>query len=326
VARKLYRDAYAAIDRGAWPEARDLLYQVWQRSKTHDVAAAIGQVEFNLGNYPVAAWHLAYALAHVPPQETLETSNSYREALEKAMGHVAAVTVEASRADAEISVDGKIVGRSPLQLDVFLMPGTHVIAGNLGTARAQEVVETVAGRTYLVRLALPAPQPAASASPPIDGGLGASSASAGHVSAAPAPTEQAESDGLRSGLLIAGAAITAVAAGSTVLFGLGARSAKNDADNLLADAERRFGPAPCYRPAPAAQDTCGRVQQRLEDRRDRATLANVSLAVGLAAGAGTLLTYFIWTEPSHSNAPSRSLRLYPALGNKAAGLSFQSQF
>ena len=62
-----YREAHRAIAKKDWTAARELLLPLWADSPTYDVASSLALVEYQLGDYPMAARHLAFALEHVAP-------------------------------------------------------------------------------------------------------------------------------------------------------------------------------------------------------------------------------------------------------------------
>ena len=71
--------------------------------------------------------------------------------------------INATKPDAELYVDGELVGRSPLDENVYLEVGKHTIEARLGTNTAAKVIDVVAGSRHDVRLefaSAPTPAPA----------------------------------------------------------------------------------------------------------------------------------------------------------------------
>ncbi|WP_437894175.1 PEGA domain-containing protein [Sorangium sp. So ce124] len=75
--------------------------------------------------------------------------------LQEALAKLAAVWVETEPEGAEVTVDGAVLGWTPLALPVFLEPGQHVIGAELnGYRAARETIMATAGQTLGVTLPL----------------------------------------------------------------------------------------------------------------------------------------------------------------------------
>ncbi|WP_437853196.1 PEGA domain-containing protein [Sorangium sp. So ce363] len=75
--------------------------------------------------------------------------------LKEALAKLAAVWVETEPEGAEVTVDGAVLGWTPLALPVFLEPGQHVIGAQLnGYMAARETIMATAGHTLRVTLQL----------------------------------------------------------------------------------------------------------------------------------------------------------------------------
>ncbi len=135
-ARTLYRRASQAFEGGHYTEARELLLRAWALRQSYDVAASLGDTEVRLGLFADAAEHLSYSLRNFPPLENEQALANVREQFDVAREHVAAVHVAVDQPGAEIRVDQRAVGTSPLPDAVFLAPGKHVIEARKGSAVA----------------------------------------------------------------------------------------------------------------------------------------------------------------------------------------------
>jgi hypothetical protein len=140
-----YREAHAAMERSDWQEARAVLLELWQRSKSYDVAASLGEVEHALGNDVSAARYLTFAVAHLAPKERPETLTRYRAALRELEAQVGRVQVNVSEEAAEIRIDGNLVGLSPLSSTVFVTPGEHTIEARGQGSTASNRIEVSRG-------------------------------------------------------------------------------------------------------------------------------------------------------------------------------------
>lgn len=137
----------------------------------------IGQANRDLGRpvEAVDAFEKFLTLAADASPDTNEAARSSVTELRKELGQL---RIECETPDAEISIDGKSVGRTPLPKAILVTPGRHqVTAVHTGTASAVESTEVGAGgiRTVVVLLVsnlpppptpLPPPTPAVASSTP----------------------------------------------------------------------------------------------------------------------------------------------------------------
>jgi len=105
---------------------------------TPEVALALGQSEFELKRYRDAAEHLNFAIRSLDPTQNERALSPAKKALAEAIAQVAVLHVTTNRNEAEIRVDGTLVGKSPLDYPLYLNPGVHEISARSnsgGTAR-----------------------------------------------------------------------------------------------------------------------------------------------------------------------------------------------
>lgn len=296
-----YREAHAAMQRGNWREARRLLLELWDRSKSYDVAASLAQVEHALGNDVVAARYLTFAINHLAPKERPETLARYRAALSELEAQIGRIEVIVDQPAADISVDGASVGASPLPHPIFVKPGAHTVEARINDVAASKRLELGKGTSQTVELSLAkpvAPSPPPTVEPP-----------------SPAlPNRDTPADGTRSLLPVyAAGGLAVVGAAVAVGFGLAANSDETKANALKA----RLGESGCA-DGSASRSTCDAAERAVEAQRRDALLSTVGIGVASAsvvAGLGYLL---FWPAP---NGP-QAARLRPSGELTKTGIAF----
>lgn len=283
-----YRRAYDAIEKKRWPEARALLLELWSRSRTYDVAASLGQVEYQLKHYPAAAQYMAFAIANVAPKERPANVERYRQALAEITQLVATLRVSVDHASAEVFVNGEKVGVSPLASEVFVEPGVHTLEARLGSDESvKKTLAVESGESYSVALELGALDAETAAA------LSGQRRSRNTRGAAPA-----RADASRSLIPVyVGTAVTVVGASMAIGFGLAANGAEDDVRTL----RRRLGPSGCADGTAPSAD-CDEVADAVDRQQSNATVSNVGLGVATVAGLGTLGYWLFWPEPADSAA------------------------
>ncbi|MFT3767830.1 MAG: PEGA domain-containing protein [Minicystis sp.] len=203
-ARELWLEGTAAFNRGQLERAR-LLYLSAFRAQHHwQIAGSLGNVELALGRHRDAAEHIAIYLRESRdlPNADARDRVTLTSQLERAKTKIGVVTVAVEPAGAEILVDGASVGKAPLADPVFVEPGKHVIEAKLdGYQAGLEARELAPGGAVEVKLqlaAVPAPKVEASAAP---------LAPRQEMPTALPPVR------LNKGIIIGGAALSAVALG-----------------------------------------------------------------------------------------------------------------
>lgn len=309
-----YRRAHEAIKQKDWLEARRLLLELWANSKTYDVAASLGQVEYQMKNYAAGARYLAFAVRNVPPMEKAETIARFNTALEEVKRHVGSVHVSVTPPNAEVSVDGALLETTAVP-EIFLDPGTHTFEARVnGGDRTSKTLDVEAGGSYSVDLVVPGLPPSAESEP--TAAQPAAPVSAPPADVRPAPARSPE----RSMVPVyVGAGVTVVGATLAVVFGLAAKSDRDDLDRY----RRHLGPDACSGPRPAPD--CSSAQAAYDHQRRDATVANIGIGVGATAAVATLAYYFLWP---HSGASPSAAHIAPqlAVAPNAAHIGLSATF
>jgi hypothetical protein len=153
-----------AMQPGRLLDARAALLTAWSMRQSFDTAGNLGSVEFELGMMRDAAEHLSFCVRNFPSvRDEAQTEKLARveQLLRKAKTDVGSVRVRVADPDgveltgATVLVDGKEVGRTPLQDDVFVEPGARVISARLpGLQPTEKSVQAAKGGTENVTLTL----------------------------------------------------------------------------------------------------------------------------------------------------------------------------
>ena len=265
-----YEAGVLASKQGRWPAAYAAFRDAWRLKEHPQIAAGLGRAALNTGRPREAAERLAYFLreaGRLAPQHRKEVEDLLAEARKQ----VGTLTLSASRAGAELAVDGAPVGKAPIAREVFVDPGRRVIEARLpGLEPARVEVEVKAGSAqhvglWLVELpcapgatpgaapapaAIPAPAPAMpeapqpAPEPSSESGEGSTSALVPSVAPlvgapAPGPPEPLENSWarLRTAILGGGLTATAVTGVVGVTLALGSLGKASARDEQLGDQE-----------------------------------------------------------------------------------------
>jgi hypothetical protein len=307
-----YRRAIQAFEQKQWDESRRLFLELWAEQPTYDVAISLVQVEYQLEHRAAAARYLAFALDHAPPTESLANLEQYRLNLGELEQVIGKARVEATEPDADLYIDGELVGRSPLRDKFYLEVGKHTLEARLGTNSATKIVDVVAGSSHDVVLELP--RPAAAPPPP-----------APKAPPAPprAPALDDESRGAELWPALVGGTIAAAGIGMFVGFRV---SAGSDDDRIQALA-RQHGSSGCSDPAnrPSACDDQHEALESYDRKRDWST---AGAAIAATALVGTAGYYLFWPSSERPRATGRDAR--PSWGasvtSREAGLWVHGSF
>jgi hypothetical protein len=119
----LFHQAIAAHDAGQLLVAEQLFLKAWAMKKTWDIAANLGLVELRLEKLPEAATHLYYAMIEVAPTESARTRERLWEEFSRVRREVAGFDLRCNEDGAEVRVNGKPAGKTPIHASVFVAVG-----------------------------------------------------------------------------------------------------------------------------------------------------------------------------------------------------------
>ncbi len=306
--RDLFTKGFEAINASRFDAAREVLSEAFRDCPSYDVAGALGQAELELGRYRDAAEHLDYAVSTFPPGESRELLAKTKEGLERAKRYVGTVRVVVSHPGAEVSVDDRPVGVSPLTRELFVETGQHrVRSAKEGASAAEESFEARPGQYYALELKL--------------GEISAPGNSSQTPSANTGPSTEAPSFNHQSGMpsrtivLIGGGALTAVLLGVAGVYHLKGNSADDDAASLRMQAHAELGDN-C--PENSGNPTCQQLADALDRRNSSNTVATVSLVGAGVSAAATVALYFLLPKPAGT---ADSAKLHFSVGASRRGTS-----
>ena len=157
--KRLYKQGVDALKLKQWDKAIESLLQAYQRNPLPQIAANLGHAEFMAGKYSDAIEHLSFYL-----REGKDISEEDRQAMQaqiaESQAKLGTVTIRVDVDGAELLVDSKKVGVSPLGKPALVDPGSRTFeARKEGLPSARQVVVVAAGTAPVVemKLALPAP-------------------------------------------------------------------------------------------------------------------------------------------------------------------------
>jgi hypothetical protein len=286
----------AGNTRGAYEEYK----AAWGLRKTYDTAANLGNVELQLGMPRDAAEHMAYALrSYAVTGTTPDKLERMKQVFAQARAQVGGITVKVSVDGAEVFVDDRSVGRSPIADELFVDPGSHVVTAQLqGFDPARTSVAVDKGGSQAATLTLTrtaAPPPTSTGQPP------------------PLPARPNKI------VLVTGG----VTAGAAVVIGavlLGVAAAKGSTvSSLQAQVQQEGGCA-----SATAGANCTDLSSALTSKRTLGNTGLWTLVAGGGVGAATLVYGLV--GGAKAPPPKSGLRVLPVPAPGGGGLVVQGTF
>jgi len=273
-ARTLTREGIDAFKAGKNEQAVQALSGAWAIRQTYDVAGALAQAELALERYRDAAEHLDYCVNHYSPMDSEHKQRVVKAALVQVKTMVATLELSVDLEGAEVIIDNRPVGRSPLPGAVYLDPGEHQLEARHGDDQVSQALTVQAGHAYPVALK-----------------LGATKAKAAER-AAPSYIPAVVASSVGAAALIGG-----------VVFLLEANNKGTQRDDLL---ETLPGTNPCGPQNPNAS-TCNEIGSLADEQKTFRTISIVGFGVAAAAGVAT---YFLWPRtPDRAQLGLRAMML-----------------
>ncbi|MEP7123536.1 MAG: PEGA domain-containing protein [Byssovorax sp.] len=303
-----------------WADAKAAFVSAFALNPTFDVAFNLGSAEFQLGEHREAAEHLAFALRSWPLTSAVSGLRSIaQQRLDESKTFVATITVKVNVAHAEVVVDGKSAGQSPLKGEVFLAPGAHTIVALLdGYDGAKTTMQAEKGstKTITLELAAPAPIPAVVATADAAPTVKPSASSAPVVPPVIVPPAARS---VIPGVLVAGVGLAALALGTGLFVaGNGKRSTAEELQKGIADGHRS-----CVSGAPNFDMHCTDLANAASSA-DTLHGAGFGLLIGGGAAVAGAITYLLW--PSSKPTTGASVRVLPVATTTGGGLFAAGNF
>lgn len=275
--RSLFRKAASVSQEGRYDEAHQLLLDAWTIRQTYDVASSLAQVEMQLKLYRDAAEHLEFCLRNFAPVESEQTLEQAKKAFAEVKTRVATVKLSTNRKGAEIFVDGLRIGTDPLPAAAFVEPGPRKLAARLDGNTAEQALNALAGKEYVVVLQL---------STQVTEAKAAESAAATANPVETPPTTPYKPNYVPA--IVAASVGSAALVTGVVLFIEASHKDSQRQDQL----DQLPGSNRCGAQNPNAS-ACNEIQSLADDARTFRTLSWVSFGTAAAAGVAT---YFLWPQ------------------------------
>ncbi len=301
--RELYREANEHVQRKEWAKARAALLAAWSLGRHYSIAANLGECELALGRHRDAAEYLDFALRSWGTAYP-EAKQKAQTMMDEALKRVAVVEVVSTVEGADITVDGVVMGRTPLEAPLFLEPGSHELdIWRPGVPHDAKTVNLTAGERTRIQIGS-APKDPKPGSPE------------------PEHDKRPEPTGNAKPIVVgAGAALTLVGATVAVVYMAKASNAESDAEALQQKRDAIYGPAGCLSSGGAGSQLCAELATKLDDRNAANRTESIAwVGTGLLATA-TVATYFLWPESEPSAVGVR-----PVVAPGFAAISLQGRY
>lgn len=285
-AAQFYQEGNALYDQGKYKEAEAKYQAAWDIQQSFDVAGNLGNVEMLVGQPRDAAEHLSYALRTFPLGGTPQKKKFLQDRLAEAKQQIGTLQVVVNVDRAQVLIDGKKVGESPVENEIFVVPGERTLVVQRGRLKATKSLLVAKGSSQKVAVTLEA--------------------------------------GPKKEILIAGAAVGGAGLVSGLVFTLLANGKSSDAEALRGGlAAGPGGRDACDRAE--NQTRCGELDGLVSDQGLFANVAFWSFVGGGVALAGTGV-YWLVTSSEPAPAPRKGFRATPLVTAKGGGLLLQGDF
>ena len=299
-ARDLFAQGLAAFDAERYEEAKRSFEASFRLRKAYDTAGLLGQVELELGEFRYAAEHIEYCIRNFPTGGNRELYAEVQEAFAGAKRRVGTLRIAVKDANVDLFLDGRRLGGTPLQREVFVEPGQHTLRAQWPNASStEETFRIEAGQQLSVDLQ----RPALSSSPP-----GADR---------PASSEDPSRREWLPAYLLGG--VTAVTLATSIALRVSRADDKREVEQLRS----RIGVGDCA-PGAVPADGCSALVAARDRYNDKGMVADVALAVGGVAAAATLgYAFFVLLDEPTSES---GLRASASLDATSGGVVLTGSF
>lgn len=351
VARQRYKDGVAALDAGRYDEARAAFLQAYALQRHPAVLLNLGHSELKAGHPVEAGNHLQTFLREFGGA-TPEQKQTALDDIATARKQASTLKITVDVAGAQISVNGQVVGQSPMADPVFVLPGVQTIVVTKGDRSATTSTETRKGQEGSAVLSIgESGAPAVPVVPPTEPAPGPTEPSP--VAPAPTPTPapppprpapavEANSASFFSwyashpiawGLTALGAGGLGVGVAFTVRAAGASATADDHANQIQAEWENdsAYDPnlAPCSDDSPENdrprfREPCATLRDDLDTYDSSIPPAVIGFSVGGAAIVGTVV-YYLLSRDDESHAAQR-WHLTPSVGPGHASGNFTLAF
>jgi len=153
-AKRLLRQGNEGFREGDFAAAERSYRQAYALRAGYDTAGSLGDALLKLGRHAEAAGYLDECLRTLPATAPAALRERMSGALDEAKAGSGSIRVTVNVAGAEITVDGKPVGRSPVDRVLFVEPGQRDITARRGDESASTRINVAKGSSQSVTLTL----------------------------------------------------------------------------------------------------------------------------------------------------------------------------
>jgi tetratricopeptide (TPR) repeat protein len=145
-ASKFYQQGNIEFEKKNWTDAESAYLKAWAITRTFDIAANLGEVEFHLGRMREAAEYLDYSLRTAPPSTKPAQRDRTTHFMNQAKEKLGVVHVHVNVAGSQVSINGRAFAAEDLAHDIFLDPGAYtVIANHAGYIETKQLTNVKLG-------------------------------------------------------------------------------------------------------------------------------------------------------------------------------------
>jgi hypothetical protein len=301
--RTLFRKGLSSYNAGQVETARQLFLAAWAIQPSADVAMELAQTEMDLGKHVDAAEHLDYALRNFTPSINEKVRSIARQAYTDVLRRVAKLNVTVNQDGADLLLNNRVVGRTPLPGSLYVEAGSCVVEAKWRTSSASETLLAVPGKELPVILAL---QPS-----------GSLTAAQGSTRSEPLLTATAPHKNIVP--VIVGGAITVLGLAAGVGLQIASDSETNNAQRISSG----LGIESCAG-ANANSSACTALRDSLRKSDRERNWSTAGFVVGSAALLSTA-AYWFWPR-KHEAAVASGFRVSGTLSTDAGGVTVTGRF
>lgn len=143
--QKLYDDGAFWADKGQYEKARALFEEAFKLDARPQIAANLGNAELEVGKPREAAEHFDYFFREDKTATPAERA-AIQDLQKKALAKIGTLRVTVDVEGAEIFIDGRSVGKSPIASPIYVDPGNYTIEAKApGRVPASRLAALTAG-------------------------------------------------------------------------------------------------------------------------------------------------------------------------------------
>ena len=308
-AREAERLARKAIRDGRKEEAIERYRAAWGHFKDPWYQCDMGGIEAEMGRARDATQSLTLCLRLLKPEAKEAIGRKVERILAEVRAQVGALRVEANVPDAEVAVDGKVLGKLPLLDPIFVDPGSHTVevrapgyqsdvrvavlsaGASLRIPMRLEPMRVEVGRPPELDPVEPKPKPKEEARPPVIAPLSASAKAPDPILARDRITEPAPAP-VRAAVILGGFGL-GVAGAAVGVAGLMAAGAARSEAKATADS---FDSTVC---AGGGNDPCRVIYDKMDKVVTLTVIGIAGLAIS-AVGGGVVVYELVHSAPNET--------------------------